>query len=259
VADAADFVPAYDQRTYSQALKALSDQLNEATTKLAPKARFQFKARTTAVATAVTGSKGQDRRHVIGPTGNDTTSIISGAASEQRDTVSALPSSSTGKDYNKEIATTSSGVRKPSFSTARTVTLSDHEHLHIILPASAARATSAGALTNLRRCIVDMSVPTADLGAPFASLALKDISGSLIVAGRVQGPAHITGVRDSVIVVAARQVRIHECQNVDVYMFCGSHPVIEDCKGMRFAPVPECYVSLVCICYCVLRCGKEQG
>jgi len=90
-----------------------------------------------------------------------------------------------------------------------------------------------------------MSVPTAAAGggAPFASLALKNIAGSLIVAGHVDGPVHITGVRDSVLVIVSRQVRIHECENVDLYLHCASHPIVEDCKGMRFAPAPGYHVS----------------
>jgi hypothetical protein len=49
-------------------------------------------------------------------------------------------------------------------------------------------------------------------------------------------------VSDSTIVVVARQVRIHECSNVDIYLHCGSHPIIEDCSGMRFSPLPKAYV-----------------
>ncbi|KAF5136910.1 Tubulin-folding cofactor C [Metarhizium anisopliae] len=85
-----------------------------------------------------------------------------------------------------------------------------------------------------------MSVPTAQ-GKPFPGLALRNISNSLIVAGHVNGPVHITGVADSIIVVTARQVRIHECKNVDIYLHCTSHPIIEDCTGMRFAQLPKCY------------------
>jgi hypothetical protein len=88
-----------------------------------------------------------------------------------------------------------------------------------------------------------MSIPTAS-GAAFPGLAIKNVAKSLIVAGRVNGPVHITGVSDSTIVVVARQVRIHECSNVDIYLHCASHPIIEDCSGMRFAPLPEVYVSL---------------
>ncbi|CCC09662.1 hypothetical protein SMACR_03695 [Sordaria macrospora] len=255
VADAADYVPAYDQRTYSQALKQLTDQLNEAQAKFAPKSRFQFKKRhnpqaasgaggdATVAANDKTDKKKSDARYMLPQGGQDKTSSPSATAEEHRDSLSNLPSfPAITKNYNEEIAKdpTKSRVRKPSFSSARDITLSDHEKLHIILPLSASRATSAGALTNMKGCIVDMSTPTqAGGGAPFASLALKNISDSLIVAGHVDGPCHITGLRDSKVLVVARQVRIHECENVDFYLYCASRPIIEDCKGLRFAPAPK--------------------
>lgn len=90
---------------------------------------------------------------------------------------------------------------------------------------------------------MDMSSPTAN-GGPFAGLALKNIKDSLIIAGHVAGAAHITGVHDSVIVVQSRQVRMHDCKNVDIYLHCSSRPIIEDCSNIRFAPIPECHVSL---------------
>lgn len=252
VADAADYVPAYDQRTYSQALKQLTDQLNEAQAKFAPKSRFQFKKRRSPLSsggdTAAANDKKNDARYMLPQGGQDKSSSPSsatpGESLEKGDSLSNLPSFSTAiKNYNEEIEKGSkdSRVRKPSFSTARDITLSDHEKLHIILPLSASRATSAGALTNIKGCIVDMSVPTESGGggAPFASLALKNIESSLIVAGHVDGPCHITGLRNSKVLVVARQVRIHECENVDFYLYCASRPIIEDCKGLRFAPAPK--------------------
>jgi hypothetical protein len=231
-------VPSYDLRTYTQTVRALNDQLNETTTKLAPRTRFQFKRGTAAAGAA----KKPDSRVLAGPAGN--------AAAE----VSEVPAPAATKepvrqvkDYNDELAKTdapSDGVRRPSFSAARDVLLGGHSRLHIVLPATAVRTTSSGALTDLQECVVDMSAATSpDGGGGFASLALKNISGSVVVAGRVSGSAHITGVRNSAIVVVARQVRIHECENVDLYLHCASHPIIEDCKGMRFAPPPACYVS----------------
>lgn len=179
-------------------------------------------------------------------TASHETSAAPPTASEARDTVGTLPTIS-GKNYNEEIASMS-GIRKPSFSAARDITLSHHRRIHIILPSSASRATSSGTVTNIQGCIIDMSAPTAATGAPFANLVLKDISGSLVVAGHVDGSVHITGVRNSILVLVARQVRIHECENVDLYLHCLSHPIIEDCKGMRFAPAPACYVSLHRMC-----------
>lgn len=179
---------------------------------------------------------------------------------ERTDAVGDLPSFSgaggavAAKDYNAEMASqVGAGVRKPSFSQARDIDISNHRGMHIILPATASRATASGTLTELRGCVLDMSAPFAinkkkgssggGGAAPFNTLAIRNISGSLVIAGRVAGPAHVTGVRDSVLVVNARQVRMHECRNVTVYLWCGSHPIIEDCEGVRVAPLPAAFLA----------------
>jgi tubulin-specific chaperone C len=137
-----------------------------------------------------------------------------------------------------------SPARKPSFSSSDRITISNQKDVHIILPPSASHATSSGILSNLRRCIIDMSEPTtAPKGGPFATLTLKNIKDSLIVCGQVSGPAHVTGVERSVIVTSCRQLRMHDCKAVDVYLFCTSRPIIEDCEEIRFAPFPDHYVS----------------
>ncbi|KAI1640739.1 tubulin binding cofactor C [Biscogniauxia mediterranea] len=256
VLDAADYIPAYDQRTYSQAIKALTEKLNEATGKFATKSRFQFKPRAAKSTAQAQPSAPDPRLHNPFPNanananatdddnntaGSSVAAVVVGA--EARDAVGTLPSF--GKNYNEELsraAGAAGGVRKPSFSGAKNIAIYGQAGLHIMLPATASRATSSGSLADLDRCVVDMTVPTSG-GAPFAGLALRDIRRSLVVAGHVAGPAHVTGVEDSVVVVAARQVRMHECRNVDVYLHCQSHPIIEDCSGMRFAPLPDLYAS----------------
>lgn len=262
VADAKDFIPAYDQRTYGQAIKALTEKLNEATGKVATKSRFQFKPR----ASKPPGSHGQqqapDPRQITlqnrpnrangtnpaaasGPVATNDANGASAAALPE------VPGGSNTRDYNGEMTRpTTNGeaesVRKPSFSTAKSIAIYEQTGLHIMLPSSASHATSSGALQRLDRCVVDMTAPTSSgSGAPFAGLALKNIRRSLLLCGTVSGPVHVTGVRDSVIVVSARQVRMHECANVDVYLHCSSHPIIEDCSDMRFAPIPQCYVSIL--------------
>lgn len=247
-----------------QAVKGLQDKLNETITTITPKSRFQFK-RTAKTAHVDMGAPENDPRLNPGSLSRNNTHPLKGisavsaaqeaasssssspseaaAAVEGTDSVPELPPS---RNYNEEMARPSgSSLRKPSFSAAQSIGISGQTGLHIILPSSAARATAAGSLTDLKGCIVDMSVPTTVSGASFPGLAMRDISGCLIVAGRVAGPVHITGVKDSIIVVSARQVRIHECKDVDIYLHCGSHPIIEDCTGMHFAPLPECYVSLL--------------
>lgn len=134
-----------------------------------------------------------------------------------------------------------SATRKMSFASSNAVNISSHAGLHIILPSSAAHATSSGSLSNLRRCVVDMSVPTAQ-GKPFAGLMVKNIKQCLLVCGNVSGPAHITDVEESVIVVTTRQFRMHECKNCVIYLHVNSRPIIEDCHGIQFAPLPSSYV-----------------
>lgn len=136
------------------------------------------------------------------------------------------------------------GVRKLSFSKADKIHISNHSKIHIMLPSSATHATSgtSGTVTNIRDSVIDMSISAA---SAFATLTLKNIRDSLIVCGHVDGAIHITGVKDSVLVVATRQFRMHESKNVKVYMLCKSRPIIEDCEGIEFAEMPDCYVSLL--------------
>lgn len=241
VSDAADFTPSYDRKQYSEAIKTLQEKLNETIVKITPKSRFQF--RRTNTPHVDMGAPENDPRLNPGSLARKNTMPTAEIVPEapKEDTLSELPSKT--KNYNEEMARPSnSPLRKPSFSAAKTIGISNHSDLHIILPSSAARATASGSLTELNGCIVDMSIPTAH-GAPFPGLAIKNISKSLVVAGRVNGPVHITGVSDSILVIISRQVRIHECSNVDIYLHCGSHPIIEDCSGMRFAPLPAAYVT----------------
>lgn len=92
-----------------------------------------------------------------------------------------------------------------------------------------------------------MSIPTAN-GKPYASLTAKGVKSSLLVCGQVNGPAHVTGLERSVMVVSCRQFRMHNCSNVDVYLSCSSNPIIEDCSNIRFGRIPKAYVSNFLIC-----------
>lgn len=138
----------------------------------------------------------------------------------------------------------SAAIRRPTFSTSSIVSITHESNAHIILPSSASHASKPCSLTSLKSCAVDISVLSPQDSAPFAGLTVKNVKGSLLVCGIVSGPAHITGVEDSVMVVTCRQFRMHECKNVDVYLSCSSRPIIEDCSGIGFAQLPDTYVSI---------------
>ncbi|SLM40181.1 Tubulin-specific chaperone C [Lasallia pustulata] len=271
VKDASSYVPAYDQRTYGEAIKALTEKLNETRSAFAPKARFQFKTAPKNPSAISLNDAAEiasaQRRHIPGYRSNP----ISSAESSPATTPAYLQTPPNGSgtdspDYNNSgsslgcvsgsvsapsggleassstlLDPNSAAIRKLSFAQSSSISISGHTALHIILPSSASHATSPGSLTNLRHCVVDMSVPTAN-GRPFAGLTLKNIKESLIVCGHVNSAAHVTGVEGSVLVVASRQFRMHECRDCVVYLDCSSRPIIEDCKGIQFAPLPKAYV-----------------
>lgn len=241
--------------TLAQAVKALSEKLQLTKAKVAPKSRFAFKTKVKSnPAIPITDAAElayKQRLDLVSDISSTKPSLATTPTRLQtppeeragvtKDTPINL--STSDKNYDTDLGTSSAtnAVPKQSLSRVTDISLSGLMDQHVVLASPASHSMSSGSLTNLKRCIVDMSVPTTE-GAPFAGLALKNIKHSLIVAGHVAGAAHITAVEDSVIVVASRQVRMHECKNVDIYLLCASRPIIEDCSNVRFSPMPECYV-----------------
>ena len=260
VKDASGYIPAYDQRTYGevssrnatswnsdlilQAIKALSEKLQTTRNSFNPPRKFQFKTRKNASAISLSdAAELAQTQKLRGPTlTSDTSNTNSSFAPTPLDRLSPKEEKPDPNGPTDGIDDTGGGVRKPSFSQATHISLTNHKNIHIILPTSASHATSSGTVSNLRNCVVDLALPTTH-GAPFAALYLKNIARSLLVCGHVAGAAHITGLQDSVVVVACRQFRMHSAKNVDVYLHSASRPIIEDCENVRFAPLPDAYVS----------------
>lgn len=192
---------------------------------------------------------------------NESAISISDAAElarQRRKDVPGYRSGATTSDEGSSFATTPAHLASPAPETAaagagarvdplgKAVKIAEHEDAHIILPPSARHATASGTLAGIRRCVVDLSGNGEGGSAaqqPFAGLTVKGIERSLVICGHVAGAVHLTGVEDSVVVVAARQFRMHESRNTRVYLQCGSRPIIEGCTGIGFAPLPERYLS----------------
>jgi hypothetical protein len=252
VKNASSSIPAYDQRTYSDAIKALSTKLQDVRTKVAPRPKFSFKSSTftarkneSAISLNDAAELANQKRRQIPGYVSDT----SGASSFA--TTPAGPRSPAPELANDDAQQSVAGITSKSAETAHlrglslsqstSVNINNHKLQHIILPPSAAHATSSGTLSNLRRCVIDLSSPTSD-GPASAGMTLKNIKESLIICGQVNGAIHLTNVTDSVIVVACRQFRMHESRGCDVYLQASGRPIIEHCTNIRFAPLPEKFV-----------------
>nr|OQO31715.1 hypothetical protein B0A51_01063 [Rachicladosporium sp. CCFEE 5018] len=250
VKDASSYIPAYDQRTYSEAIKALSKKLEDSRQRAIPKQKFSFRSSTFTTrknesAISLNDAAKRAKEKLPGPASE--TSADSSFATTPIYPASPTPELVQDGDSGTPTASAPSSsdaarARTMSFSQSTKVTINNHDGQHIILPSSASHATSSGTLSNLRRCVIDMSTPTSEDHA-FAGLTLRNISDSLIICGHVDGAAHVTNVTNSILVVASRQLRLHESQNCDIYLHAAGRPIIEDCKDVRFAPLPEIFLN----------------
>ncbi|OJJ79724.1 putative tubulin-specific chaperone c [Aspergillus glaucus CBS 516.65] len=259
VKDAASYIPTYDQRIYAEAIKALQDKLAETRAVVEPRSKFSFKTRKNPAAISLSDAADmafQGCRGIPGYRSPGTSSVGSSANNtplypstplnepdnilqQHRPEVvpTSVPSISVG--YIEEKPKES---EKKAFAAnvLSSVSVNSHHDLHIMLPASGSASAVPASITSLRHCVVDMSIPTNN-GKPYASLTVNDVKESLLVCGQIDGPAHITGVEHSVIVVSCRQFRMHDCRNVDVYLSSTSNPIIEGCSNVRFGRTPRAY------------------
>jgi len=247
VKDISGSLPAHDQRTYSEAIKALSERLQKTRAQAAPKPKFSFKKKNALAISINDAAELAARKRLLQPNSNFSSGVSSFATTpltmpQTPVNGSAVEDSQPGDAKADTTNSITESVRKLSFSKADKIHISNHNKIHIMLPSSATHATSgtSGTVTNVRDSVIDMSISAT---SAFATLTLKNITGSLIVCGHVDGAVHITNVKDSILVVATRQFRMHESKNVKVYMLCKSRPIIEDCEGIEFAEMPDCYVT----------------
>ncbi|KAJ5119789.1 Tubulin binding cofactor C [Penicillium atrosanguineum] len=260
VKDAASYIPTYDQRVYAEAIKALQDKLNETRAAFEPRAKFAFKTKKNASAISLTDAAtlaAEGRRSIPGYRSPGASSV--GSSANHTPNYPSTPLNEPDKQHQErpELAPTSfPGISigelelkppsdsKPVSAFAATgitsVSVNNHYGLHIMLPSSGSVSSVPASITSLEHCIVDMSIPTVN-SKPFASLTIKGVEESLLICGQVAGPAHITGVEHSILVVSCRQFRMHNCKDVDVYLSCSSNPIIEDCSNIRFGRIPKAY------------------
>ncbi|KAL2835055.1 tubulin binding cofactor C-domain-containing protein [Aspergillus cavernicola] len=264
VKDAASYIPTYDQRIYAEAIKALQDKLAETRAAVDPRPKFSFKNKKSSPDPIISMPDEaelmvQGQHGIAGYPSPSLSSVGSSAAGTPDYCNTPLNEPDKQLQFVKPTLPTSvpkitvddvsEGLKKEQRNTpfaaksVKSVTVDNHDGLHIMLPASGSSAAVPASATSLRRCVVDMSIPTAN-GSPYASLMVHNVADSLLLCRQIDGPAHVTGVCNSIIVVDCRQFRMHDCKNVDVYLSSSSNPIIEDCTNIRFGRLPRAYQAL---------------
>ncbi|TRY94547.1 hypothetical protein DNTS_008446 [Danionella cerebrum] len=92
-------------------------------------------------------------------------------------------------------------------------------------------------LTHLTNCKVRL------YGCP-STLHIKNISGCEIFCGPVSSSVFVDQCTDSTLVFPCQQLRTHNTTNTRIYLHVTSRAIIEDCRGVQFAPFTWTYPSI---------------
>ncbi|XP_034050090.1 tubulin-specific chaperone C [Thalassophryne amazonica] len=92
-------------------------------------------------------------------------------------------------------------------------------------------------LTHLTNCRVRLK------GCP-STLHLKDIDGCEILCGPVSSSVFVDRCQNSMLALACQQLRTHNTTDTQVYLHVTSRAIIENCRGVGFAPFSWSYPTL---------------
>ncbi|KAK6331775.1 hypothetical protein TWF718_002316 [Orbilia javanica] len=214
--DAANYLPAYDQKVYSEQLKGVTEALSAARKAVAPRTKFSFKNRRTGTGPGPSPSQSSDPTATIAPSPSTTPAPPPKPPS--------TPATSTLTNIISSHTTP-----PPPTPTTTILSLSGITSSIILPPPTTTTTTTTGeqARTN------------------FTTTSITTVSSSIIILPRIDGPVHLTSLKNSVLVISCRQFRLHDSEGLDVYLSCGSRPIIERCKGVRVSVIPEGLKKLV--------------
>lgn len=239
LADASGELPSYDQRSYNQAIKALHDKLAIARASHAPKTKFSFKNKRLAAPTSETNSVNTSRS--VTPTHlRDPENASRGTPTPAFASPSVHVLAGQDPDHNDES-------QRSTNDDDQWILLNGRKDAYVRWPPSSVAEEKSSPLQYGKTCVVSeistsiIKIESNDKTPAPSALTLNTTDGTLILAPDIRGAAHITGLRNSVLVLSCHQFRMHKSHNVDVYLYCNNRPIIEDCSHIRFASIPPVF------------------
>ncbi|KAJ3093649.1 hypothetical protein HK100_006507 [Physocladia obscura] len=117
----------------------------------------------------------------------------------------------------------------PIFSPPETATVIADRHDATIRPTASTVPCAEVYLFNLTNCFVDLR-----LVSPTAAVHVKNLGHCVVLVGAVKGSILLDFVKDSLLVIACRQFRMHNSSSTRILLHISSKPIIEDCKSLVF-------------------------
>jgi len=107
----------------------------------------------------------------------------------------------------------------------------------VLVRAAGEGTASDFALQSLNRCEVRLL-------STCTALWIRGLKNCTVFAVPVGGSIYVTECEGCTLYLGSRQLRMHTSTNTDFYIHTSSHPIIEHCQALRFAPYPALPPSL---------------
>ncbi|KAJ1719752.1 hypothetical protein LPJ53_005531 [Coemansia erecta] len=201
------YLPSYDQKQFTRDLDEL-------------RALLHRKGSNTSSATSATGSSG-----IKSKAGFRFKSAVSrpGSALQKPAEVPATPTESKTAEHATDTST--------SFGFAGV-----NEHWVTADPQDQVAGTQTDCeLRDIRNSVIDLR----PISSSIRALNCHRIENTLIICGPFAGSATVRDSKNCTLVLGVRQFRMENSTDIDVFVHCASHPIIERSLGVRFAPYPS--------------------
>ncbi|KAJ1844840.1 hypothetical protein LPJ73_005039 [Coemansia sp. RSA 2703] len=90
-------------------------------------------------------------------------------------------------------------------------------------------------LRDIRNSVIDLRLISSSIRA----LNCHRMENTLIICGPFAGSATVRDSKNCTLVLGVRQFRMENSTDIDVFVHCTSHPIIERSSGVRFASYPS--------------------
>jgi len=246
LADASGDLPSYDQRSYNQALKELQEKLVTTQTSHAPRAKFSFKNKRLAAPVSEANSTSTSRSTTPAHLRDSENSHA------ERLAVPAMASPPTHLSLSRHVSQDRQEPSEESSTDAKpsemSLTGSNAYLRHPQLDRGAGKFEvtqyeQGCIMSDIKSSVINVAPLSKVSTSVPSSLTLNNVSWSFVLAPNIRGPAHITKLSNSTIVLSCHQFRMHNSHHVDVYLHCSSRPIIEDCSDIRFTTIPDRFVA----------------
>ncbi|KAK9805457.1 hypothetical protein WJX73_008992 [Symbiochloris irregularis] len=201
LASASYFLPSYDLRQATRALETLQKQLDQAQSEAAPKQKFAFG-----------GRKARKSRQTADSAATD---VAEEGSRQDGMAASAQPVAQQQPDE----------AAQPLLSEDRGIQGARNQ----VLVRTADQLGGDFVLEDLQGCTVLL------LGR-LSALRVRQLRDCRIACGPVAGATFVDDVRDSTLILASHQVRVHRTHATALRLRVRSNPIIEHCSSITVAP-----------------------